>query len=191
LKLKLFRDPNPDTLTDGEFKTLLDLAAKRNRVASRDALIFHLIRYAGLRRIEISNLKWSDVDLELRKLVVRNGKGGKHRVIPINDVLLQQLAAHTPPTTEYVVCNRYGTKIARSTLTTMTTRYRTALDHHYKGTRRFSLHSLRATFASTLARNGVNPFCIQRLMGHADLETTMHYCSVNEAEMLRAVEGIE
>jgi site-specific recombinase XerD len=83
-----------------------------------------------------------------------------------------------------------GSSTGPPAVTTGTTRYRIALDHHYKGTRRFSLHSLRATFASTLARNGVNPFCIQRLMGHADLQTTMHYCSVNEDEMLRAVEGI-
>ena len=36
-------------------------------------------------------------------------------------------------------------------------------------------HTLRHTFGSTLASKGVSPYVIQRLMGHAKLDTTMIY----------------
>ncbi len=51
----------------------------------RDRVLIKTLYYAGLRRFEAGNLKVSDVDFELKRIVVQEGKGKKMRVVPIID----------------------------------------------------------------------------------------------------------
>lgn len=46
---------------------------------------------AGLRASEITSLKWGDLDLDGGALVVRNGKGGKTRRVPLSASLIADL----------------------------------------------------------------------------------------------------
>jgi integrase len=41
----------------------------------------------GMRRNEIFNLKWENIDLKLKLIEVTKTKAGKNRTIPINDDL--------------------------------------------------------------------------------------------------------
>jgi len=40
---------------------------------------------------------------------------------------------------------------------------------------RVSCHTLRHTFVTSFIRNGGDPFALQRLMGHSDIQTTIIY----------------
>ncbi len=91
---------------------------------------------------------------------------------------------------EFVVTGRAGNQLARSSMTRITAKYLDDLDHHYKGRKRLSLHSLRATFATQLCENGVSTRVIQGLLGHSDPRTTMRYAAVTEAACLEAVRKI-
>ena len=51
-------------------------------------------------------------------------------------------------------------------------------------------HTLRHTFASHLAINGVSLFEIQKLLNHKDINMTMRYMKLSESNKLNAVEGI-
>ncbi|MCH7590503.1 tyrosine-type recombinase/integrase [PVC group bacterium] len=52
----------------------------------RDRVLIKTLYFAGLRRFEAGNLRVSDVDFELNRIVVVKGKGAKLRVIPIIDM---------------------------------------------------------------------------------------------------------
>ncbi len=59
----------------------------------------------GLRRGEILNLKWSDVDLEGRKITVFRSKTNELRTLPVNDMLYRELKKY-PKTEggEFIFC---------------------------------------------------------------------------------------
>jgi len=68
------------TLTQDEIERLIAAAGNlRNRT------LIGLLYFTGLRREEAVNLDVEDVDLTRSRLVVREGKGGKSRVVPFND----------------------------------------------------------------------------------------------------------
>ena len=180
-------DPVPDYLTDDEIETLLDLTTTQRypTLQARDRLVFLLMLYAGLRRKEVCHLKWSDVDFKRRILVVRNGKGGKHRMVGIGDILLQGLL-WIPRTSAYVITTRSGNPLARNTLSRIAEKYVDRLNCHYKGRKRFSLHSLRATCATKLCEKGVSTRVVQQLLGHEDPRTTLRYAAVTEKAVHQA-----
>jgi integrase len=57
--------------------------------------------HTGMRRGELTNLKWFDVDFERRVLNVRNTKNGRDRFVPINSTVLQ-LLERLPKTSSFV-----------------------------------------------------------------------------------------
>ncbi len=191
-KLKLFTDPSPDFLDEDERAMLLGFCneCRDPFVQRRDHLVFVLILNTGLRRIEVAHLKWSDIDLVKRVLVVRDGKGGKHRVIAINDTLFAELSSY-PRKGEYVVTSVRGGPIARNSLSSIAEKYLDRLNHHYQDRKRFTLHSLRATFATSLCEKGVSTRVVQQLLGHSDPRTTMRYAGVSEAALVDAVRRLE
>jgi integrase/recombinase XerD len=150
--------------------------------------------HAGLRRIEVSNLRWSDIDLQRRLIILRTTKGQKPRVIGINETLreaLEDCQENWKENEEYVITNRKGRKMSRESLTTMAKRYLDKLNHSYLGKKRFSLHSLRATFATQLASKGVGTRVIQGLLGHSDPRTTMRYAAYTEKMAVDAVKVLD
>lgn len=52
----------------------------------RDRVLIKTLYFAGLRRFEAGNLRVSDVDFGLNRIVVEKGKGAKLRIVPIIDM---------------------------------------------------------------------------------------------------------
>ena len=73
-------------LATSEIECLLRLASGQFRPILLCAI------HSGMRRGEILNLKWSDVDLRSRLISVRKANGGKQRKIPIDDTLFSELS---------------------------------------------------------------------------------------------------
>jgi len=59
----------------------------------RDRVILKTLYFTGIRREELCNLDVEDVDLERKRIHIRNGKGGKSRIVPIPDTLVADLRA--------------------------------------------------------------------------------------------------
>ncbi len=194
--IKQTADPDPDHLTDEEVETLLSLTGEQRYpwLRHRDKLVFMLMLYGGLRRIEVSNLKWSDLNLDRRLIVLRTTKGMKPRMVGISESLAEVLREHQAKwkkNDEYVVTNRSGGQLSREGLSHLAMKYVDRLGHHYRGRRRFSLHSLRATFATRLAGKGVGTRVIQGLLGHSDPRTTMRYAAYTEKMAVEAVKVLD
>jgi integrase/recombinase XerC len=73
---------------DDELAALLQAARD-----PRDAVLVLLSAHAGLRAQKCADLRWTDVHLARRDLVVRHGKGGKQRVVALSATLRQALQA--------------------------------------------------------------------------------------------------
>lgn len=152
---------------------------RRNRRA-----IF-LMLYAGLRISEVATLKWKDVDLKRRYLVVRQGKGGKDRTIPLHATLhAELLATKRQPPNDAVAGRPDGRPMSAKSLAHIFERWLPARGVF------ISAHVLRHTFATELLRSGADLRAIQELMGHESLETTQRYLK-NDADRLRgSIDGL-
>jgi site-specific recombinase XerD len=86
-------------LTEDEFEDLLYIIRKKpvksrgvnpEEKYRRDRAILYLLTYAGLRVDELSNLKLTDIDLDLKRIRIV-GKGMKVRTVPISITLLAEI----------------------------------------------------------------------------------------------------
>ncbi len=155
--------------------------------------IFYTLLYTGMRKSELENLEWSDVDFERRKIKIRYkddwSPKSSEREIPINEGLYELLKDRKTKTQakacRYVFHND-GQKIEPNFLR----------NHLLPLTKQCGfgdvtkIHSLRHTFASHLVMSGVDLPTVKRLMGHADIETTMIYSHLADEHVDRAVEKL-
>jgi site-specific recombinase XerD len=145
----------------------------------RDLAITHAMLFCGLRSKEVLELELGDVDFAEAKIRVR-GKGGRERALPLPDVLAETLRRYLAlerPTrsTEpqlFVVLQgpRRGQPMTAAGLRSLFRRRRRRND-----LRPANPHRFRHTFGADMTRAGVRLPILQRLMGHADLRTTLGY----------------
>ena len=149
----------------------------------QDADAFRVLFYTGIRIGELLTLRWADVDLSSRSLMVRRTlsageettpKGGRHRFVPLADPALQALArlgarSHFVGAEDYVVCNRWGRRLDASALRRRYRRACAAAD-----LRPVKLHGLRHAAGSIVARTTDAVF-VRDYLGHSKLSTTDRY----------------
>ena len=143
-----------------------------------------LAAYAGLRRGEISALRWEDVDLAHGWLVV-DGKGGKERTVPFEGRLKAALEK-VPKRGAYVVTNREGERLHPMNLLRVV-----QLMFERVGLPGATVHRLRHTFGTEAFRVGGNPRAIQETMGHASLATTMGYAEVTPEDQRKLIRMLQ
>jgi integrase len=140
-----------------------------------DRVIVLLGSHAGLRAAELSALTWSDIDLQQQRLLVRQGKGGKQRLVPISRSLtaaLQQL-----PSGE-------GRVVA---LSDSGLRKRLRLLCARAGVPYLGLHALRHSAGTRLVREGATLEDAARHLGHASIATTRVYAKWSDEQLKQRV----
>jgi integrase len=172
-------------LDQGEIDRLL----KKSSDDLRPILVVAL--HTGMRRGEIFNLRWADVDLKNRVITVKESKSGKKRTIPIDDTLFSTLRGLSSRFTKGLVFPaprspkngkekvRYDVKRAFDNALT-----KAEIDD-------FRFHDLRHTFASHLVMNGVDVKTVQELLGHASLTMTMKYAHLAPDHRARAIKTLD
>lgn len=146
----------------------------------RDAAMFAVMAYCGLRRSEVSGLRNENVFLEGKEPYVRLiGKGNKERVVPLPEEAVKRMKTWKEqrgtssgpfflavtrdeniadrglhPTTVYKICQT------------------TAI---YAKMRCWTPHDLRRTCASTLIAKGVDLTTVRDWLGHASVTSTQLY----------------
>ncbi len=140
----------------------------------RDVVLFAAV--TGMRQGEILSLRWEQVDLQARVARLRSSatfktKTGKRRTVPLGATAMQVLRQRGPGSGSGVVFTLRGRTLKRRWVTTKLRRYVRQLGMD----RRLNFHSLRASFASWLALDGVSIYQISKLLGHSDVKLTQHY----------------
>lgn len=163
------------------------IAAAFERADGDTQLMLMLGALAGLRRAEIAALHWEDVNLDATPpvLVVRCGKGGKDRVVPLHPTLQTMLARGRRA--GYVFPS--ATELGHMAAGTVGERLAAALSHGRD--KRVTAHQLRHFFGTSAAQAARgNLTMVATLMGHQSIETTRGYVAwANEgaAEVVAAI----
>ena len=192
--------------------------AAEQRVSRDDGLALALVclmRYAGPRVGEVAALQLADVTLSARRgtLIIRRGKGLKHREIPLvidareplqqyldrrrrlADRWTQHAQAHRQPTPAWAGWpNGHLFLGQRGPLTARGLREIVAqVGQAAKLDTSLSPHALRHTFATArldpaaygLDRPPASLPAVQALLGHADIATTAGYTRASPADLAR------
>ena len=81
-----------------------------------DLQVSNLVRmalYTGMKRGELFELCWSDIDFHNKTITVRSGKKGQYPTIPMNEMAEKVLAdhAHVPGSSKFVFPGRNGKNV--------------------------------------------------------------------------------
>ena len=143
----------------------------------------------GMRRGEIINLQWRQVDLEKRTFILDNKthltKSRNTRVVPLNDdvvpIIEERLSRQV---TEYV----FTYKFKKWTIASLRYYFDTLVEKTFGENSGITFHTLRHSFGSNLVNKGTNHIVIKNLMGHNDIQSTLIYAHVASDTMHEAVQ---
>jgi integrase len=145
-----------------------------------------LLMLHGLRVDECAQVELDDLDLDKPRsghVLVRNGKGSKERIVPLN--LLARTAlrlwrdVRPDPTTQAFI--GVSNRTLQRSVASLGAQIRVP---------DLTCHWLRYTFAKRLEANGTPIAAISELLGHATIEQTSKYLRSSLEELQSAVEGV-
>jgi len=157
--------------------------------------IYFTFLNTGMRKAELENLEWDDIDFKRRKIRIHRKENWQpktgERDIPIGEPLMEVL-------TQLKEENDSGLKSGyvfpdRKTGDRIRTKLREKLIQIAEkvGIENLTkLHTLRHTFASKLVMQGVDLPTVKKLMGHSDIQTTMIYAHLAPDHLSNAVEKL-
>ncbi|MEN9214302.1 MAG: tyrosine-type recombinase/integrase [Gloeomargarita sp. DG02_4_bins_56] len=183
-------------LSEAEVTALLHLCQQENSTAGcRDATLLGLLVGSGLRRAEVVALQVQDYDPGEKRLRVRAGKGNKDRLVyvaPGADVWLARWLTLRGRAAGALLCpvNRWGQVVPRA-LTEQAVLHILSKRGRQAGIAAFSPHDLRRTFISNLLDAGVDMATVQKLAGHAHIQTTVRYDRRDERAKQAAVARLQ
>lgn len=163
-----------ETFSDEQLEALRDQCEN-----IRDLAIIDLLASTGMRIGELTNLNRSDINFEERECVVL-GKGNKERTVYFDARtkrhLIQYLQSRKD-SAEALFChlNGKGKRLSKGAIETRIKRLGTGIQ-----IARAYPHKFRRTVATVAIYKGMPIEQVQKLLGHARIDTTMHYAQVNQ-----------
>lgn len=167
--------------------------------APRDRALAHVGFYAGLRIGEIVALDLDDIHKSARKghLIVRYGKGGRYREVPLHHALAKSLDTWVQTRADWpgagatsaLFLNRRGGRLStRGAYDVLTGLADTAGISVGRGGD-FTPHVLRHTAGTTLTRSGTDIVLVAEILGHS-VETARRYALPTEQDRQAAIERL-
>ncbi|MBQ8848351.1 MAG: site-specific integrase [Candidatus Gastranaerophilales bacterium] len=135
----------------------------------------------GMRKGEILNLEWANIDFKDNYIELLKTKSGKARKIPIS-ATLKKVLSEIPKTSSYVFVNPQTNKpyvdLKRS--------FHNVLKN--ANIENFRFHDLRHTVATRLVEKGIDLVVVQDILGHSKVSTTQRYAHPVPERKMDAVE---
>ncbi|TSJ40700.1 site-specific tyrosine recombinase XerD [Mucilaginibacter corticis] len=170
----------PDTLSYTDINKLIDAIDLSKPEGARNKAIMETLYGCGLRVSELTELKLSNLYLDIEFIKVF-GKGSKERLVPIGGsaikalkIWIEQVRVHNPikkGEEDYVFLNRRGSRLSRVYIFMLIKDL--ALATGLKKT--ISPHTFRHSFATHLVEGGADLRAVQEMLGHESITTTEIY----------------
>ncbi len=179
-EVRLFREERGGIrwLSEEEAEALIRVAGNHLKP------ILVIALHTGMRRGELLNLRWDNVDLLNRMITIEHSKGGRVRQIPMTDRVFETLRL-VDKSGEYVFSKKDGSPYGK-----VQKGFKAAVKR--AGIRDCRFHDLRHTFASWLVMKGVPLATVQYYLGHQNIQTTMAYSHLSpdhRREAVRVLDG--
>lgn len=142
-----------------------------------------LLALTGMRRDEVRDLRWEQVDWRQQLLRLPDSKTGKRDVVVSEEVmdLLGRIAqVKGNPRRGLVVCSRNGKKLKSLQSTWLKVRKLAGLED-------VRLHDLRHSFASDAIMDGTPLEVVGKMLGHRNYRTTQRYAHIADKALREAV----
>lgn len=167
----------PAPLSEDQVAALFAALPRRHVADLRDRLHLELLYACALRSAEAVALDVSDLDLGARTVLVRQGKMGRSRLLPLlgstlaaaQEYLALRRELLRGPDRGILLLNQYGKRLAGGHMRRLLSRVSRTLGV------RIHPHLLRHSIAVHLLRRGTDLRHIQAFLGHSDLDTTTIY----------------
>jgi integrase/recombinase XerD len=180
-------------------KTAMQSESKLERLrAARMACLLEVLYATGLRVSELVSLPESAARRDQRMLVIR-GKGGRERLVPLNEAarqtmkdylaLREEAKADNKPDKSKWLFPSFGESGHLTRQHFARELKALAAAAGLRGSQ-VSPHVLRHAFASHLLQNGADLRVVQTLLGHADISTTQIYTHVLEERLKSLVRDL-
>lgn len=182
-KIKRIKLPEklPLFFTKEEYEKLLSAISNKDL---SDIIVFTI--NTGLRQSEITNLKWKQIDFSRKLFILDNQsfvtKSKRIRTIPLNVHTMDILNSRNKD------CEYVFTFNGRSIQPDWLSKYFKQYVRLSKINPKLTFHSLRHTFASWLVQKGVSLYIVSKLLGHANIKTTMIYSHLRTEDLRNATD---
>lgn len=146
-------------------------------------LIIVISLSTGARKMELLNLRWSNVDLNRGVIVLHETKNDERRVLPITSLaleLIKQHAKHQHQDTELLFPGKNKKQPMNIRAPWETVLKKAEIED-------FRFHDLRHSAASYLAMNGASMAEIAEVLGHKTLQMVKRYAHLSEAHTAKIV----
>lgn len=196
--------PARKALSQDSAAALLKVPSLDTSLSVRDLAIIRTLMEVGLRVSELCALNASDIEVNegIPWLVIREGKGGKHRDVPLSQATYdaiqnyQRAPRPTPPesdsahdrkdASDALFVTFRGRRMQPRDIQNLVNKATAQLPPEVR--RRCTPHGLRHTAATLLLTSGAADVkTVQRILGHASLATTGMYLDEVRGEMVRAI----
>jgi len=180
----------PKWLTRKEQYALLSAVQEEGN--PRDKALIKLLLHTGLRVSEVSDLRLSDIEISDQKgqLTVRDGKGGKRRVVPLNGDVRKALTAYLEVRPDaphdYLLVGKQKGPLKPWGIQYIAKKYACLA-----GLDKVTPHILRHTFGKNLVSAGVSLDEVATLLGHKSLNTARMYRTPSGTDLTQALEKSE
>ena len=169
-----------EDLTSDQIASLLSAIDSHPDIQSANFMLVAL--YTGMRKSELFRLKWADVDYDRGFIHIRNPKGGKDQIIPLNETVKTILQGHPKKDSEFIFPGRDGEQLVNIYKEVNKIKTAAGLPKDFR-----PLHGLRHTYASILASSGqVDMYTLQKLLTHKSPQMTQRYAHLRDETLKRA-----
>ena len=192
-----YSEKEVETYSAKQMKALFDACTRQY-----DRVVFNLLLKTGLRMSEATHLDWQHVDFDSKVIKVREErragkkiKDSAERSVPMPDDLAEMLLEWRAKNlnTKLVIgtkTDKPNDKLLRTLKRVVNPAklncgYCTGCLGKSKECGDWYLHKFRATYTTTLLRNGVDPRTVMSYTGHEDFATMMRYLRPAEAETMQ------
>lgn len=170
-------------LTEAEAERVIAGVDLGTPIGLRDRAMLEVLYATGMRRNELASLELGDIEPERGVVLIREGKGGKDRLLPLGERALHwiteylergrsQLAWNSDDKTLFL--GQEGRRLSPLWLSTVIARRVDAAEIGKRG----GCHLWRHTMATLMLEGGADLRFIQAMLGHAELSTTQIYTQV-------------
>ncbi len=180
-------------LNHSEAERLMEAADVSSLVGLRDRAVLELLYGTGIRAGECARLELRDVDLREGRLLVREGKGRRDRVVPLSgraaaaiDIYLRESRPHMvsgPKEAGLFISYHRGRRVGIAAVQQLVAK----CGRRAGFLRPLYPHTLRHTCATHLVQGGADIRHVQAILGHKVITSTERYTRVSAQDVRRMV----